>query len=101
MKSLLVVNSSARTTRSITRHLTARFTATWQALNPGGEIIDRDVGARPVPQITHDWIASAYSDPVDHTTDMLEALSVSDTLIDEIFRASAIVAGVPMYNFGM
>jgi len=101
MKSLLVVNSSARTARSITRHLTARFATTWQTLNPGGEIIDRDVGARPVPQITHEWIASAYSDPVDHTPAMREALSVSDMLIDEIFRASAIVVGAPMYNFGM
>jgi FMN-dependent NADH-azoreductase len=101
MNSLLVINSSARTARSITRHMTARFTATWREHNPHGEIIDRDVGANPVPPIDQDWIAAAFSKPAEHTPRMREGLAVSDVLIEEIFRASAIVVGVPMYNFGM
>ena len=32
---------------------------------------------------------------------MREALAASEELIDEIFRATAVVVGVPMYNFGM
>ena len=101
MKSLLVINASARTTRSITRHLTTRFAETWRAHNPNGEIIDRDLGFRPVPPINQDWIASAFSNPADHTPEMRAALELSEGLINEIFRASAIVVGVPMYNFGM
>ena len=98
---LLVINASARTTRSTTRQLTARFAAGWLARNPGGEIIDRDLGARPVPPISQDWIAAAFSDPAEHTPGMREALALSDALVDELFQASAIVVGAPMYNFGM
>ena len=101
MNSLLLINASARTTRSITRSLTARFAAAWLARQPEGEIIDRDLGTHPVPPISHDWIASAFTDPAEHTPAMQEALALSESLIDEIFRASAIVMGVPMYNFGM
>lgn len=32
---------------------------------------------------------------------MSEALALSDTLVDELIGADLIVAGVPMYNFGM
>lgn len=32
---------------------------------------------------------------------MSEALALSDTLVDELIGADVIVAGVPMYNFGM
>jgi FMN-dependent NADH-azoreductase len=101
MKSLLVINASARTARSITRHLTARFVEAWRVQNPEGEIIDRDLGVRPVPPINHDWVASAYSDPAENAPAKREALRVSDELVDEIFRASAIIVGAPMYNFGM
>jgi FMN-dependent NADH-azoreductase len=101
MNSLLVINASARTTRSITRHLTARFAMAWSARHPEAEIIDRDLGARPVPPISQDWIASAFSDPAEHTPGMREALALSEALIEEIFRASAVIVGVPMYNFGM
>jgi FMN-dependent NADH-azoreductase len=101
MNSLLVINASARTTRSITRHLTARFATAWSARHPEAEIIDRDLGARPVPPISQDWIASAFSDPAEHTSGMREALALSEALIEEIFRASAVIVGVPMYNFGM
>ncbi len=100
MNSLLVINASARTSRSITRHLTDRFAAAWRA-RPDGEIIDRNIGTEPVPPINEDWIASAFSDPTEHTPAMRAALAVSDALIDELFRATAVIVGVPMYNFGM
>jgi FMN-dependent NADH-azoreductase len=101
MQTLLVINSSARLTRSVTRQLTDRFTKAWLAHQPDGEVIQRDVGQNPVPAINEAWIASAYSDPARHTDDVRQALASSDELVDEIFRATAIVIGAPMYNFGM
>jgi FMN-dependent NADH-azoreductase len=101
MKTLLAINSSARLTRSVTRQLADRFTAAWLSHQPHGEIINRDVGLHPVPAINEAWIASAYSDPAQHTSPMREALTSSDELVDEIFRADAILVGAPMYNFGM
>ena len=101
MKDLLVINSSARVTRSITRHLTGRFTKGWKARQPGAEIIVRDVGLKPPPAIDESWIAAAFSDAARQTPGQLAALQESETLIGELFRAGAVVMGVPMYNFGM
>jgi FMN-dependent NADH-azoreductase len=95
MKSLLVINSSGRSTRSITRQLTARFVAAWGSRYLGGEILTRDVGANPPPPVNEAWIAAAFTPPAERTR------ALSDALIDEIIRAEAMVLGVPMYNFGM
>jgi FMN-dependent NADH-azoreductase len=101
MKSLLVINSSGRKARSITRHLTARFVTAWSARNSRAEIFTRDVGANPPPPVDEAWIAAAFAQPAERTSAMHNALALSDALIDEIIRAEAIVIGVPMYNFGM
>jgi FMN-dependent NADH-azoreductase len=101
MKSLLVINSSGRHTRSITRHLTARFVAAWSARNLGAQIFTRDVGTNPPPPVDELWIAAAFAQPAERTSAMNDALALSDALIDEIIWAKAIVLGVPMYNFGI
>jgi FMN-dependent NADH-azoreductase len=101
MKSLLVINSSGRHTRSITRQLTNRFVAAWSARNPGAEIFTRDVGTNPPLPVDEAWIAAAFTQPAERTSAMNDALALSDALVDEIIRAEAIVLGVPMYNFGM
>lgn len=100
METLLVINSSARVTRSITRRLTARFADGWKANHPGGEIISRDVGLNPPPPVDESWIAAAFAAPAERTPAM-HALGLSETLINEIVTADAIVLGVPMYDFGM
>jgi len=101
MKSLLVIHSSGRNTRSITRRLTARFVAAWSARNSGAEIFTRDIGANPPPPVDEAWIAAAFTLPAERGPAMQDALALSDTLIDEIIRADAVVLGVPIYNFGM
>jgi len=101
MKSLLVINSSARVTRSITRHLTGRFVAGWKSRSPGTEIIDRDIGINPPAPTNEAWITAAFSDAAAENPGGFPVLMQSETLIKELFRASAVVMGVPMYNFGM
>jgi FMN-dependent NADH-azoreductase len=101
METLLLINSSARTTRSVTRHLTARFASAWAGRHPRGEIIPRDVGLNPPPFINEAWISAAFSAAADQTTARRESLAASETLVAELFRASAVVIGAPMYNFGM
>lgn len=101
MKSLLVINSSGRVTRSITRQLTQRFTTRWLEANPGANILDRDVGLTPPSMLDEAWIASAYVPSETRSPEMVAALVESEILIAEIERADAIVIGAPMYNFGM
>jgi len=101
MKTLLVINSSGRVTRSITRHLTTRFADGWISRHPGGELRIRDVGTSPPPPVSEGWIAAAFAAPTDRTPAMREALALSDAMIEELIAADAIVLGAPMYNFGM
>ena len=101
MKTLLVINSSARITRSITRHLTSRFADEWLLRHPEARVITRDVGTAPTPMIDECWIAAAFTPPELRTAEMQAALELSDSLIDEIVEADAIALGIPMYNFGM
>lgn len=101
MNTLLVVHSSGRVTRSITRRLADRFTRAWAAAYPAGTILHRDVGLHPPSTVNEAWIAAAFAPPERRTPAMREALRESDLLLDEIERADAIVLGAPLYNFGM
>lgn len=100
MKTLLVIHTSGRVTRSITRRLAQQFISHWKAVD-GNRVIERDVTANPLPFVNEAWIAGAFSDPATHSPVLREALAVSDTLIDELLSADAIVIGAPLYNFGM
>lgn len=101
MKNLLVLQSSARVTRSITRHLAHRFADGWKSRHAGATITLRDVGLNPPSPTDEKWIAAAFSEAAHQNPEMVQALAESETLLGELFRADAVVMGVPMYNFGM
>lgn len=101
MKTLLVINSSARLTRSITRQLTERAKTNWLATHPAGRVVALDVGLTPPPAVDEAWIAAAYTRPDQRPPGMTEVLRTSDRYIDLLVAADAIVIGAPIYNFGM
>ncbi|MEI7036346.1 FMN-dependent NADH-azoreductase [Fulvimonas yonginensis] len=108
MTTLLHIDASARPGRSDrqphgshTRRLGARFVERWQAARPHDTLVYRDVGKDPPPPVSGGWIHAAFTPPARREPWMHEALALSDALVDELVRADLIVAGVPMYNFGM
>jgi len=100
MKTLLAIHASARLHRSITRRLTEDFVQGWKNRHPGAEVIQRDVGQHPPAAINEAWIAAAFNQEAPSPEDR-RALAESETFIEELSRADAIVIGAPMYNFGM
>jgi FMN-dependent NADH-azoreductase len=107
MTTLLQLDASARAGRSDlhahgshTRRLTARFVQRWQAAEQG-RVLYRDVGQCPPAPVDGDWIHAAFTSPSSRTPWMQQRLGESDALIDEVLAAEVIVAGVPMYNFGV
>lgn len=105
---LLHLDASARSGRSDerahgshTRRLSARFIARWKALRPQDPVVYRDVGQSPPAPVTGDWIHAAFTPAERREPWMREALAQSDALVDELLAADLIVAGVPMYNFGV
>ncbi|KRR23151.1 NAD(P)H dehydrogenase [Bradyrhizobium retamae] len=105
---LLRINASARPDRSDrfprgshTRRLTERFVQRWLQCRPDDLVTDRDVGQSPPHPVTEKWIGAAFTKPELREPWMNDVLAESDALVDELIAADLIVAGVPMYNFGM
>ncbi|WP_010485575.1 FMN-dependent NADH-azoreductase [Pseudomonas sp. S9] len=101
MTTLLHIDASVRSERSLSRKLSQAFVDVWVAHDDNAQVIVRDIGRNPPPFITEDWIAAVFTPEAHMTTEKREALSVSDELIDELNRADVIVIGTPMYNYGM
>ncbi|MFD0320630.1 MULTISPECIES: FMN-dependent NADH-azoreductase [Lysobacter] len=108
MTRLLHIDSSARSGGSDrqphgshSRRLSARFVQRWRELDPDAEVVVRDVGLHPPTPVTGGWIHAAFTPEAKREAWMRDTLAESDRLIDELLAADVIVAGVPMYNFGM
>ncbi|TCK69764.1 FMN-dependent NADH-azoreductase [Acidipila rosea] len=100
MPTLLALEVSPRGDRSISRALGKRFVGEWQAVNPEGTVIYRDLNAPRVPYMDNDWIGGVYApDQVERTPEMQKALALSDELIAELRAADALLISTPMYNF--
>jgi FMN-dependent NADH-azoreductase len=108
MTTLLHLDASARPGRSDrqphgshTRRLSARFVERWHAMRRHDAIVYRDLGRNPPPPVSGEWIQAAFTPPARREPWMRDALATSDALVDELVAADLIVAGVPMYNFGV
>jgi FMN-dependent NADH-azoreductase len=101
MSTLLHIDASARGERSHTRRLSRLFVNRWCEIRPKDKVIYRDLGHNPPPPVTESWIAAAFTKPEHRTAEMNMMLKLSDELIDELEQADIIVAGIPMYNFGV
>ena len=100
MPTLLTLEVSPRGDRSISRALGKRFVEDWQARNPDGTVIHRDLNESRIPYMDNDWIAGVYAPPdVERTPEMQKALALSSELIAELQAADVLLISTPMYNF--
>ena len=101
MTKLLVVETSPRGGHSLSRGLTRRFVAAWQAAHPGGEVVTRDLMESDLPFVTAPWLA-AYFTPVEQQTPaMQDELRLSDELVDELLATDHLVIATPVYNYNV
>jgi FMN-dependent NADH-azoreductase len=101
MTRLLVVETSPRGDASVSRNMTRRYIAEWEALNPTGTIIIRDLAQQSLPHVTMPWLA-AYFTPADaQTPDMKGQLELSDTLARELLECDELVIATPVYNYNI
>lgn len=101
MATLLHIDASAQTDRSISRQLSQSFVSTWLEQHPDDTVIRRDLSKTPPGFITQEWIAACFTPEDERTPDMHAELKESDVLIDEVEAADVVVLGTPMYNYGM
>ena len=101
MTKLLVVETSARGDYSISRNMTRRFVSEWRAANPSGEVVERDLMETHLPFVTAPWLQAYFTPPQQHSSEMKEALRLSDELVGEILAADHIVIATPVYNYNV
>lgn len=101
MSKLLVVETSPRGEASISRNMTRRFVAQWQAAHPGGEIVKRDLAETNLSFVTAPWLQAYFTAPEHQSAAMKEELRLSDELVAELLAADHIVIATPVYNYNV
>lgn len=99
MRRILHIDASYSIASSASRVLSQAFIIACQKFHPEDTVLYRDLGRFPVPYINETWIAAIHSPPETHTPEMIEALKVSDPVLEEFLSVDCYVLGVPMYGF--
>jgi FMN-dependent NADH-azoreductase len=93
---ILHVDCSPRA-ESHSRRLSAAIIERILDVAPDAQIVRRDLGAAPLPHATADY-ATTLSSPATLAAPLVGSLDLSETLIEEVEAAHAIVIGTPMHN---
>jgi FMN-dependent NADH-azoreductase len=101
MKKLLQIETSPMDEHSLSTELTRAFSERWQAANPDGHVIKRDLSVATIPALSGGWVAAAYTPEHARGPEQAEVLRLSDEFIAELTAADEYVLGVPMHNFGI
>ncbi len=101
MTGLLVVETSPRGNASVSRNMTRRYLAEWQALNPNGKIIRRDLAEEGLPHVTMPWLGAYFTPPDAQTAEMKAQLRLSNTLVGELLDCDELVIATPVYNYNI
>ena len=101
MKTLLQLKTSLFSDAGESSRLSNRFVEQWQARNPSGRVIVRDLALEPVPHLDASGFKAFLAKPAERTAEQTRVVSYSDALIEELKLANEMVIGLPLYNFGV
>jgi FMN-dependent NADH-azoreductase len=101
MPTLLHLDSSPRGDLSVSRALTAEFAKNWQAQNPEGTVLTRDLSHTTIAPISGEWIGALFTPADKRTPAQTDVLATSDSLTAELLNADEYVIGVAMINFNI
>lgn len=101
MAHLLHIDSSGRIEGSTTRRLTARYARAWREHRPDATVTHRDLVARPLPHVDPAATAVIWAAPGTRTPQQEQDWTLFEELLTEVERATTLLLGVPMYNFGI
>jgi FMN-dependent NADH-azoreductase len=101
MTTVLHIDSSVRSTGSLTRQLGGEYIAKLKAADSGTTVVTRDLAANPLPHLTEQVIGAYFTPAEQRNAEQAAAIKTSDALVDELLAADTIVIGAPMYNFSV
>jgi len=97
---VLVVSSSARQSNSVTRRFADEMLDKLHQQYEQVNVLQRDVSVG-LPYVDEKWINACFSPEEQHADVNKAALSISNSLVDELKLADVVIIGVPIYNFGI
>jgi FMN-dependent NADH-azoreductase len=97
---VLHIDSSPRGVDSVSRDLTRQIVNRLKAVEPTLDVVQYDLGDRPLPHLSSDAIGALRQAAL-ATAEQRELGALSDRMIEELQRADLIVIGSPMHNFGI
>ncbi|MFY0665086.1 MAG: FMN-dependent NADH-azoreductase [Natronospirillum sp.] len=101
MSTLLKIHSSLFNGNGQSSALAGRFAEQWQAQNPNGQVVSRDLVEGPIPHLNLARFQALITPPDEATEAQREVVEYSDALIEELNDADVIVFAIPMYNFNI
>lgn len=101
MKTLLLIHTSLKGPESLSSSLASDYVTQWQANNPDGRLISRDLSSNPVPHLTAERFAAFTTAADERNAEQQSVAAFSDELIDELQQADEVLIAVPMHNFGI
>lgn len=99
MARLLHIDVSPMGENSVSRRVALEFLNTWRAKHVGGEVVNRDLNANPVPHLDAETIFAGYTPEGEHSPSMSAKHKARHELIDEILAADEILISTPMWNW--
>jgi FMN-dependent NADH-azoreductase len=97
---VLHIDSSPRGVDSVSRDLTRQIVNRLKAVEPTLDVVQYDLGDRPLPHLSSDAIGALRQAEL-ATAEQRELGALSDRMIEQLQRADLIVIGSPMHNFGI
>ncbi len=99
---LFRLDASINPANSSSRAIADIVETEWQAANPGGPIVRRDLGAEPLPSTAWTGAVGASWTPEEaRTGEQRAALALAAGLAEELRSADAALLAVPLYNYGV
>lgn len=98
---VLRVDSSSRYDGSVTRALGDHFVDSLRRARDGAVQVTRRDVAQGLPFINEAWIGANFARAEERTTEQIEILAQSNSLVRELQEAEVVVLTVPVYNFGV
>lgn len=101
MATLLRIDSSASGDNSKSRQLADAFVSQWQAQNPNGTVVVRDVNAKPLPHFTSETLGALFTPEEERSKEQKGIVAIGDELIEELEAADVVAISAPIYNFSI
>ena len=99
---LLRVDATIQGDRSASSALADLVIAEFSAMRPDAPVVNRHLGADPLP--AHAWeaaISSQWTPVADRSPTQVDALALAEQLAGELERAERAVLALPLYNYGI